>query len=48
VVSFEIVFVAVIDTAPSGRDVGAVKAPEDVMVPVEDEPPSTPFTFHVR
>lgn len=41
-------FVAVIATGFFGADVGAVKTPDDVMVPVEDEPPSTPFTFHAR
>src|SRR5579863_156229 len=39
---------AVIDTELFGIVVGAVKAPEDVIVPVEGEPPATPFTFHVR
>jgi hypothetical protein len=48
VVSFEIVFVAVIATGFFGVAVGAIKTPVGVMVPVEDEPPSTPFTFHVR
>lgn len=47
-VSFETVFVAVMETELFGMDDGAVKVPEDVMVPVVDEPPSTPFTFHVK
>jgi hypothetical protein len=48
VVSLEIVFVAVIETEFFGVVAGAVKIPEEVMVPVEDDPPTTPFTFHAR
>ena len=47
-VSLVVAFVAVIDTGFFGVVAGAVKTPEDVIVPVEAEPPATPFTCHVK
>jgi hypothetical protein len=48
VVALDRVFVAVIATAAEVIDVGAVKSPDAEIVPVEDEPPCTPFTFQTR
>jgi hypothetical protein len=47
-VVFDRVFVAVIATGAEAIDAGAVYKPPAEIVPVEGEPPSTPFTFQTR
>jgi hypothetical protein len=48
VVALDRVFVAVIAAGAEVIDAGAVKSPDAEIVPVEGEPPCTPFTFQTK
>src|SRR5262245_53591298 len=44
---FAMLVAATVTDPPDGTDAGAVYRPEDVIVPVAEPPPTTPFTDHV-